>query len=128
MRRRRKTKIVATLGPASSTPRRIAALFNAGVDVFRINMSHTSHVLLGELHAAVRSLESESGRPIAILVDLQGPKIRLGTLAGGKHLLREGERVRLVRRVASERPNEIPIPHAEVFAALKERHGLLIDD
>src|SRR5260221_3903321 len=112
MRRRRKTKIVATLGPASSTPRRIAALFNAGVDVFRINMSHTSHVLLGELHEAVRALERQSGRPIAILVDLQGPKIRLGTLPGGKRVLREGERVRLVRRVASGTSNAIPIPPA----------------
>ena len=98
MRRRRKTKILATLGPATSAPERIRALFDAGVDVFRINMSHTSHTALGELHRSVRAMETEVGRPIGILVDLQGPKIRLGTIPGGSRLLKEGERVRLVRK------------------------------
>src|SRR5258708_22440828 len=106
MRRRRKTKIVATLGPASSSAERVAALFDAGVDVFRVNMSHTSHALLAELHRSVRALESRCGRPIGILVDLQGPKIRLGTFEGGKRLLRNGDRLRLIRRVASERPDD----------------------
>lgn len=128
MRRRRKTKILATLGPATSAPERIRALFDAGVDVFRINMSHTSHAALGDLHHAVRALEADAGRPIGILVDLQGPKIRLGTLPGGARLLKEGERVRLVRKVAAEGPVDIPIPHAEVFSAIKMRHALLIDD
>jgi len=128
MRRRRKTKIVATLGPATSTPERIQALFDAGADVFRINMSHTSHAQLDVLHGAVRALESSSGRPIAILVDLQGPKIRVGTFEGGRCVLQAGEHVRIVRRVSATQRGEIPIPHAEVFAALKERHGLLIDD
>jgi len=128
MRRRRKTKIVATLGPATSTPERIQALFDAGADVFRINMSHTSHAQLDALHKAVRALESSSGRPIAILVDLQGPKIRVGTFEGGRCVLQVGERVRIVRRVNATQRGEIPIPHGEVFAALKERHGLLIDD
>ncbi|HTP78410.1 MAG TPA: pyruvate kinase [Rhizomicrobium sp.] len=128
MRRRRKTKILATLGPATSTPERIRALFDSGVDVFRINMSHTSHTALGELHRAVRSLEADVGRPVGILVDLQGPKIRLGTLPGGARLLKEGERVRLVRKVTAEDPADIAIPHAEVFSAIKMRHTLLIDD
>ena len=128
MRRRRKTKIVATLGPASSTPELMKALFEAGVDVFRINMSHTSHELLAKLHGQVRALEKEDGRPIAILADLQGPKIRLGTLPGGKVTLVEGERVKLVRAASSDDPKVIPIPHAEVFAALKQRHCLMIDD
>src|SRR5215469_10879087 len=128
MRRRRKTKILATLGPASSSPDKIRALFEAGADVFRINMSHTSHTALGELHRAVRGLEAEMGRPIGILVDLQGPKIRVGTFPGGKMVLKEGQNVRIVRRVAAEKDDEIPIPHAEVFAALKQRHALLIDD
>ena len=128
MRRRRKTKILATLGPATSAPERIRALFDAGVDVFRINMSHTSHAALGELHRAVRALEADVGRPIGILVDLQGPKIRLGTLPGGARMLKEGERVRLVRKVAAEGPDDIPIPHPEVFSAIKMRHTLLIDD
>ena len=128
MRRRRKTKIVATLGPVSSTPERIRALFEAGVDVFRINMSHTSHVALAALHATVREQEALAGRPIGILVDLQGPKIRLGTLPGGSRILKEGEQVRLVRKVQADDPNDIPIPHPEVFAAMKMRHTLLIDD
>ncbi len=128
MRRRRKTKIVATLGPSSSSPERIRALFEAGVDVFRINMSHTSHTMLAELRGHVRALEAGSGRPVGVLVDLQGPKIRLGTIAGGRRMLREGERVRLVRRVSCDDGTDIPIPHAEVFAALKQKHCLLIDD
>jgi pyruvate kinase len=128
MRRRRKTKIVATLGPASSSPERIRALFEAGVDVFRINMSHTSHTALAELHKAVRDQEAIVGRPIGILVDLQGPKIRLGTLPGGSRILKEGEQVRFVRKVVADDPNDIPIPHPEVFAAMKMRHTLLIDD
>ncbi|MEI9997007.1 MAG: pyruvate kinase [Rhizomicrobium sp.] len=128
MRRRRKTKIVATLGPATSTPEKIRALFDAGVDVFRINMSHTSHAALGELHAAVRAQEAVVGRPIGILVDLQGPKIRLGTLPGGSRVLVEGEQVRFVRKVQADDPKDIPIPHPEVFQAMKMRHTLLIDD
>lgn len=128
MRRRRKTKIVATVGPSSSSPEQLKALFEAGVDVFRINMSHTSHVLLGELYGRIRALEAEEGRPIAILADLQGPKIRLGTLPGGKLMLKEGQRLKLVRESASDDPNVLPVPHAEVFSALRQKHGLLIDD
>jgi len=128
MRRRRKTKIVATLGPASSAPQTLRALFEAGADVFRINMSHTSHELLATLHGRVRALEQDMARPIAILVDLQGPKIRLGTVPGGKITLAEGERIRLVRAASSNDPRIVPIPHAEVFTALKQRHCLLIDD
>src|SRR5438105_184825 len=84
MRRSRKTKIVVTLGPASSTPQQIKALFEAGADVFRINMSHTPRQMLAELHGRVRALEREEDRAIGVLVDLQGPKIRLGELMGGE--------------------------------------------
>ncbi|MEI9930082.1 MAG: pyruvate kinase [Rhizomicrobium sp.] len=128
MRRRRKTKILATLGPSSSSPEKIRALFEAGVDVFRINMSHTSHAALAQLRGDVRALEEEVGRPIGVLVDLQGPKIRLGTIPGGKRMLMEGDRVRLVRKVESDNDIDIPIPHAEVFQAMKQKHALLIDD
>ena len=128
MRRTRKTKILATLGPASSTPEMIRTLFEAGADVFRINMSHTSHTKLAELHHAVRTLESEVGRPIGILADLQGPKIRLGTFEGGTQELVAGTTVKIVRRVAPENKGDIPIPHPEVFASLRTGDALLIDD
>jgi pyruvate kinase len=128
MRRQRKTKIVATLGPASNTPEMMAALFDAGADVFRINMSHTPHELLKRMHGDLRALSEAKGRPIGILVDLQGPKIRLGTLTGGPRQLKESERIRLVLGETSEAPNEIPIPHPEIFQAIKQKHALLIDD
>jgi pyruvate kinase len=104
------------------------SLFEAGVDVFRINMSHTPHDLLARMHGDLRALSIEVGRPIGILVDLQGPKIRLGTLPGGTRMLKEDERVRLVLGESSENPDEIPIPHPEIFQAIKQKHALLIDD
>ncbi len=128
MRRQRKTKIVATLGPASNTPEIMAALFDAGADVFRINMSHTPHELLKRMHGDLRALGDTKGRPIGILVDLQGPKIRLGTLTGGPRKLQEGERIRLVLGETSKDANQIPIPHPEIFQAIKQKHALLIDD
>ena len=82
MRRNRKVKILATLGPASSDHETIARLHEAGADLFRINMSHTSHDKLRDLVRRIRAVEKESGRPIAALADLQGPKLRLGTFAG----------------------------------------------
>ncbi len=81
--RRRRVKIIATLGPASADRKTIAALFAAGADVFRINMSHASHDGMRERVAMIRDVEEETGRPIGILVDLQGPKLRLGTFASG---------------------------------------------
>ena len=90
MRRRRKTKILATLGPSSNTPEKMRQLFEAGVDVFRINMSHTAHDMLRKMVGDLRALADEVGRPIGILCDLQGPKIRLGKLLGGPRMLQEG--------------------------------------
>lgn len=128
MRRSRKTKIVATLGPASSSPEIIKELFEAGADVFRINMSHTSHERLADLHARVRALETQEKRPICILVDLQGPKIRLGQIPGGRATLKTGARVGLARMEKSDDAGTVPIPHPEVFAALKRGDVVLIDD
>ncbi|MEA2985542.1 MAG: pyruvate kinase, partial [Alphaproteobacteria bacterium] len=90
MRRLRRTKIVATLGPASSDRDTIARLFEAGADVFRINMSHTSHERMRELVTTIRSIETDNERPIGILVDLQGPKLRLGKFAEGSAMLSKG--------------------------------------
>src|SRR3984885_6653849 len=128
MRRRRKTKILATLGPASNTLEKMRALFHAGVDVFRINMSHTSHDMLRSMVGDLRTLADEVGRPIGILCDLQGPKIRLGKLTGGPRMLKEGERIKLVLGETSDNPDDIPIPHPEIFQAIKQKHALLIDD
>jgi pyruvate kinase len=128
MRRRRKTKILATLGPASNTPEMMRELFEAGVDVFRINMSHTNHDMLRKMVGDLRALSDEVGRPVGILCDLQGPKIRLGKLATGPRMLKEGERIKLVLGETSEKPEDIPIPHPEIFQAIKQKHALLIDD
>jgi pyruvate kinase len=126
MRRSRMTKIVATLGPASRTPEQLRALFLAGADVFRINMSHTSHPHLKTLVETVRGVENDVGRPISILVDLQGPKLRLGKL-GSERQLATGSRVTLVRSETAD-GDAVPIPHPEIFAALKAGSPLLIDD
>lgn len=128
MRRRRKTKILATLGPASNTREKMRALFEAGVDVFRINMSHTNHDMLKSMVADLRALSEEVGTHIGILCDLQGPKIRLGKLPGGPRMLQEGERIRLVLGETTDKPEEVPIPHPEIFEAIKQKHALLIDD
>jgi pyruvate kinase len=128
MRRSRKTKILATLGPASDTEEAIGALFQAGVDVFRINMSHTPHEGLAELVARVRRVEAGSGRPIGILVDLQGPKLRLGKLSGGEMVLESGSEVTLVLAERADGDRVLPIPHPEIFGALKAEASVLIDD
>ncbi|MDB5741416.1 MAG: pyk, partial [Alphaproteobacteria bacterium] len=128
MRRRRKTKILATLGPASNTAAKMRELFDAGVDVFRINMSHTNHEMLKQMVGALRALAEDVGRPVGILCDLQGPKIRLGRLNGGPRMLVEGERIRLVLGETSDTPADVPIPHPEIFQAIKQKHALLIDD
>src|ERR1700755_29312 len=104
MRRRRKTKILATLGPASNTKEKMRELFDAGVDVFRINMSHTRHDMLKQMHGDLRSLSDEVGRPIGILCDLQGPKIRLGKLCGGPRMLQGGGRLKPGVGATSDEP------------------------
>lgn len=127
IRRNRKTKIVATLGPASRSEEKMRALFLAGADVFRINMSHTDHAGLRSMVGAIRELEVSEGRPISILVDLQGPKLRLGKIEG-ERMLETGSRVMLARGEVVEDASLLPIPHPEIFAALKEGANLLIDD
>ena len=92
-------------------------------------MSHTPHDLLKRMHGDLRALDEAKGRPIGILVDLQGPKIRLGILPGRRApCCKEGEKIRLVLGETSDKPDEIPIPHPEIFQAIKQKHALLIDD
>src|SRR3954462_2808400 len=128
MRRHRHAKIVATLGPASSSPEMIRALFNAGADVFRFNFSHGSHEEHRKRYDIVRALEQETGRPIAVLADLQGPKLRVGRLAEGPIALEQGDRIRFDLDPAPGTHSRIPLPHPEVFAALAPGVQLLIDD
>ncbi|MCB2089421.1 MAG: pyruvate kinase, partial [Sphingomonadaceae bacterium] len=77
--RARKVKILATVGPASKSPEMLRKLFRAGADAFRVNMSHGDHATHAETIAAIRAMEQELRRPVAILADLQGPKLRVGT-------------------------------------------------
>ena len=123
-----RAKIVATLGPASSTPEVIRALVEAGADVFRLNFSHGSHAEHRARHDMIRGIEQETGRPIGILADLQGPKLRVGRLAAGPMKLAVGDIVRFDLDPEPGGPNRVPLPHPEVFAALAPGVELLIDD
>ena len=128
MRRLRNVKIVATLGPASSDKEMIRALFDAGADVFRLNMSHGSHDEQRARHDIIREIESETGRPIAILADLQGPKLRCGVFADGPVLLKEGQDFRLDLDPAPGDARRVNLPHPEIFAAIDNGETLLIND
>jgi pyruvate kinase len=128
MRRLRRAKIVATLGPASSQRAMIAQLFEAGADVFRINMSHTSPERMREIVAAIREVESEYGRPIGILTDLQGPKLRLGTFTEGSAMLTKGETFTLDSDAAPGDVKRVQLPHPDLLRAVEPGHTLLLDD
>jgi pyruvate kinase len=128
MRRLRRTKIVATLGPASSERNVIANLFRAGADVFRINMSHTTHDRMRELVASIRAVEFEYGRPIGILVDLQGPKLRVGSFSSGPVMLSKGDTFTLDSDPAPGDASRVHLPHPEIIAASKAGDSLLLDD
>jgi pyruvate kinase len=128
MRRSRRVKIVATLGPASNTPEMIERLFAAGVDVFRINMSHTSFDVVKKLHAAVRSAEAQFGRPIGILADLQGPKFRIGAFEGERVELPEGTSFRFDTSESEGGPERVFLPHPQIFDAVEVGQTLLLDD
>jgi pyruvate kinase len=128
MRRRRRTKIVATLGPASSDRAVMVALFTAGADVFRINMSHTEPNRMRELMRTIRSIEAQLGRPIGVLVDLAGPKLRIGAFAHEAVALAAGATFILDADPAPGNAERVNLPHGEILAALKPGHVLLLDD
>ena len=128
MRRTRNAKIVATLGPASSDPQMVRQLFLAGVDVFRLNFSHGSHADHSERFKVIRALEAETGRPIGILADLQGPKLRVGIFADGPVMLVPGQPFRLDLDEAPGDQRRVRLPHPEIFAALVPGAELLLDD
>ena len=128
MKRDRKVKIVATLGPASSSPEKIKELFIAGVDTFRINMSHSSHELLNELVSRIRDAEEELKRPIGILADLQGPKHRLSNFKDETIPLKFGSEFVLDTNDIPGDETRVFLPHEEIFQATEPGHRLLLDD
>jgi pyruvate kinase len=128
MKRTRKAKILATLGPASSTPQTIEALFMAGADVFRLNFSHGSYEDHQARYEAIREIERKTRRPITVLADLQGPKLRVANFAEGKVHLSSGQKFRLDLDPALGDDKRVNLPHPEIFAALQVGTELLLDD
>ena len=129
MRRLRNVKIVATLGPASSDYTTIRALFEAGADVFRLNMSHGTHDDIRARHVIIRQIEADTGRPICILADLQGPKLRVGTFANAKgETLAVGAKFRMDLDATPGGATRVNLPHPEIFAALEPGTPLLVND
>ncbi len=126
--RGRRVKILATVGPASRSPEMIARLLRAGADAFRVNMSHGDHATHAETIANIRAAEKEFGRPIAILCDLQGPKLRVGTFANGRERVRHGAHFTLDSDPAPGTEERVYLPHPELFSVLKPGQRLLIDD
>ncbi|CAG4915462.1 unnamed protein product [Acidocella sp. C78] len=128
LRRHRRTKIVATIGPASSTPEMLAQLFETGADVFRLNFSHGTH----EDHLArlqlIRALERKFDRPIGILADVQGPKLRVGQFRGGRVQLQAGAEFQLDLNPAPGDTRRVNLPHPEIIAAASIGATLLLDD
>ncbi|MBF9045890.1 pyruvate kinase [Rhodobacterales bacterium LSUCC0031] len=129
MKRDRNVKIVATLGPASDGEQMIRKLYDAGADVFRLNMSHGGHAEIAARHAAIRKVEAEVGRPIAILADLQGPKLRCGVFADDEgHVLSNGASFRFDLDKTPGSVSRVNLPHPEIFAALEPGARLLVND
>ena len=127
-RRSRKVKILATLGPASSSRETIAALLRAGADAFRVNMSHGEHETHSRTIALIRDVEKEFGRPVSILCDLQGPKLRVGKFRDGAAFIRHGAHFTLDRNPELGDDTRVQLPHPELFGILQKGQRLLIDD
>ncbi len=128
MKRSHFTKIVSTLGPASNTPETIKALAVAGVNVFRLNFSHGSHDDHRKNVEYIRAAEKEIGRPLAILCDMQGPKLRIGTFKEGAVELHIGDRFRLDMSAKPGDENRVCLPHPEIFQAMTKGMDLLLND
>jgi pyruvate kinase len=126
--RTRATKIVATLGPASSKPAVIEALARAGADVFRLNFSHGTHTQQHQRFDAVRAVEKKLGRPLAVMADLQGPKFRIGPIAGMSFELARGQTLRLDGLATPGSHRRVGLPHPDLLAALAVGETLLVDD
>ncbi len=121
-------KIVSTIGPATSSPDMLRMIHEAGVNVFRLNMSHGQHDKLRNVVKSIREMQVETGIATAIFADLQGPKIRTGTFEDGSIQLRYGKEYRLVNAASTSEEGVIPVPHQEVFDALDEGAVIKLDD
>ncbi|MDB5465766.1 MAG: pyk, partial [Phenylobacterium sp.] len=128
MIRARRARIVATLGPASREPAKVRELAQAGADVFRVNFSHGSHADHARTIQSVRKAEQAIGRPLAVLADLQGPKLRLGEFADGVVRLKAGQSFRIDLKSVPGDAARIGVPHPEVFAAVRAGSQILLDD
>lgn len=128
MRRNRNAKIIATLGPASSGAESIAELYDSGIDVFRLNFSHGKHEDHAKTYGYIRDVEKDRKRPIAVLLDLQGPKLRVGSFAEESCLLKSGDQFRFDMDTADGDVNRVQLPHPEIFTALTEGAQLLVND
>ena len=128
MRRLRRVKILATLGPASGEEETIEELARAGADIFRINMSHASHDLLVETVKRIRSVEARIGHPLGVLVDLQGPKLRVGTFEGGSAMLASGDTFTLDGSKTPGTKERVNLPHPEILDSVGVGDRLLLDD
>ena len=128
MRRLRRIKIIATLGPATVDKAVITGLVRAGADVFRINMSHTDHAALAAYVRVIREIEAELSCAIGILADLQGPKLRIGAFEEGSVHLRKGDVFVFDSDPTPGNATRVRLPHPEILAALKVNDTILIDD
>jgi pyruvate kinase len=128
MKRNRMAKIIATIGPGTSSAEKLEALFVAGADVFRFNFSHGSHAEHKERYDVLRALEKKYNRPITLLIDLQGPKLRVGTFAQGAVQLKAGQTFRFDLDPTPGDQMRVNLPHPEIFAALQNDAILLLDD
>ncbi len=128
VKRSRQTKILATLGPASNTKNKIRELFEAGVDIFRLNFSHGEHKDHAALFKIIREIESKVNRPIGILADMQGPKLRIGTFKNGSVETKRGQMIRFDSDSAPGDETRVHMPHPEIFSALKKDGLFFIDD
>ena len=128
MIRARRSRIVATIGPASASPEMIVTLAKAGADVFRLNFSHGAHETHAAVYAAIREAEKTVGRPLGILADLQGPKLRVGKFANGPVILQPGQAFRFDDDPTPGDETRVQLPHPEILTAMRPGATLLLDD
>ena len=128
MLRKRNTKIIATLGPSSSSPLKIHSLFQAGADIFRLNFSHGTHSDHRKRVFHIRQYEKRLGRPIAILGDLQGPKIRIGSFKNSSAFLKNNQKFELDLNPTPGNEKRVFLPHPEIYKSVKKNTRVLIDD